>query len=193
MLMKVKKVNKHPPPPPHPTKEIHRIGPIDLKIYSLQRNPWELTKSRDFRQNYRCDFHLWSVWLHYYIWHSNGHSCYHLHIHASVADPGCLSRILILYHPVPDPRSKNSKEEEWNKTCLLFFRKKPITRPDPRVKKHRIRIRNTDTYQTVPIWFDSQLSPRHLIHSFRTVWCPRMEIGCHIHYTSPFFQQEPEL
>jgi hypothetical protein len=28
----VKKVNKHPPPP----IEIHRLGPMDLKIYSLE-------------------------------------------------------------------------------------------------------------------------------------------------------------
>ncbi len=26
-------------PMPHPEKEIHRLGPMDLKIYSLERNP----------------------------------------------------------------------------------------------------------------------------------------------------------
>ncbi len=37
--MKVKKVNIHPPPPPPPPKETHRLGPMDLKIHSLERNP----------------------------------------------------------------------------------------------------------------------------------------------------------
>jgi hypothetical protein len=32
-----KKVNKHLPPPP--PKEIHRLGPVDSKIYILERNP----------------------------------------------------------------------------------------------------------------------------------------------------------
>ncbi len=38
----------------------------------------------------------------------------------SVADPGCLSRILIL--PIPDPGSKNSnKREGWKKICCQTF------------------------------------------------------------------------
>jgi hypothetical protein len=45
---------------------IHRLGPLELKIYirSLEssKKPMtvtpQLTKSRDFRKNYLCDFHL---------------------------------------------------------------------------------------------------------------------------------------
>ena len=37
-------------------KEINRLVPIDLKIYSQERNP--LTKSQDFPQNYLCDFQV---------------------------------------------------------------------------------------------------------------------------------------
>jgi hypothetical protein len=37
---------------------------MDLKIYTLAKKPAavtrQLTKSKDFRQNYLCDFHLWS-------------------------------------------------------------------------------------------------------------------------------------
>ncbi len=55
------KGNKQPTPPP-PTKEIHSLGPMVLKIYSLERNPrlvtLQLTKFQDFLQNYLCDFHL---------------------------------------------------------------------------------------------------------------------------------------
>ncbi len=44
-------------------KEMHRLGPMGLKIYSLERNPWLWLnswqkKSQDFRQNYLCEFHL---------------------------------------------------------------------------------------------------------------------------------------
>ncbi len=43
-------------------KEIHRLCSMDLKIYSLEiKNTTvtrQLTKSRDFCQNYLCDFHL---------------------------------------------------------------------------------------------------------------------------------------
>ena len=58
---KVKKINKHLPPPPKKSIDYRRYG---FKIYSLERNPWamtmtqQLTKSRDFRHNYLCDFHL---------------------------------------------------------------------------------------------------------------------------------------
>ncbi len=46
-------------------KEIHRLGPVDLKIYTLAKNPRlhvtrKLTKSIDFHQDYLCDFHLWT-------------------------------------------------------------------------------------------------------------------------------------
>ncbi len=53
----MRKVNNPPPP-----QEIHRLGPMDLKIYSLEKKPTTVTrqlkKSRDFRHNYLCDFHL---------------------------------------------------------------------------------------------------------------------------------------
>ncbi len=43
----------------------------------------------------------------------------------SVADPGCLSRILIFTHPgsrISDPRSKNrNKREGWKKVCCHTF------------------------------------------------------------------------
>ncbi len=46
-------------------KEIHRLGPTDLKIYTLAKKlatvTRQLTKSIDFRQIYLCDFHLWAV------------------------------------------------------------------------------------------------------------------------------------
>jgi hypothetical protein len=38
-------------------KEIHRLGPM----VSLERNLRQLTKSRDFHQNYLCDYHLWNT------------------------------------------------------------------------------------------------------------------------------------
>jgi hypothetical protein len=44
---KSEKSKKTPPPPPHP-KEIHRLGPMDLKIYSLEGNPRQLTESEIF-------------------------------------------------------------------------------------------------------------------------------------------------
>jgi hypothetical protein len=43
-------------------KEIHRLGPMDLKIYTLAKtldcDSTADTKSVDFRQNYLCDFYL---------------------------------------------------------------------------------------------------------------------------------------
>jgi hypothetical protein len=51
-------------PPPPEKKEIHWLGPMNLKIYSQERNSRrQLTKSRDFHQNYLCDFHLRKTWL----------------------------------------------------------------------------------------------------------------------------------
>jgi hypothetical protein len=53
---------------------------------------------------------------------------------SSVADPGCLSRILIFVHPgsrIPNPGSKNSnKREGWKKYYLfyLFFVATNITK-----------------------------------------------------------------
>ncbi len=46
-------------------------------------------------------------------------------------------------------------------------------------------------YIPYSICFDGELSTRHLIHSFRSVWCPRTVIGGL--NTSPFFQQEKLL
>ncbi len=44
-----------------PKKEIHRLGPMDLNIYTLAKTldcDSTVTKSMDFRQNYLSDFHL---------------------------------------------------------------------------------------------------------------------------------------
>jgi hypothetical protein len=58
--MEVKKRLTNNPPPQK--KEIHRVGPMDLKIYSLERKAMTVTrwlaKSRDFRQKNLCDFLL---------------------------------------------------------------------------------------------------------------------------------------
>jgi hypothetical protein len=34
---------------------------MDFKIFSLERNLRQLTKSRDFHQNNLCDYHLWNT------------------------------------------------------------------------------------------------------------------------------------
>jgi hypothetical protein len=44
-------------------QEIHGLGPMDLQIYGIEKKTRivtrQLTKSRDFCQNYICDFHHW--------------------------------------------------------------------------------------------------------------------------------------
>ncbi len=43
--------------------EIHRLGPMDLKIHTLAKKTAtvtrQLTKSTDFYKNHLCDFHAW--------------------------------------------------------------------------------------------------------------------------------------
>ncbi len=67
----------------------------------------QLTKSRDFRQNYLCDIQL-------------------IYRNISVADPGCLSLILdpdFCPYRIPDPGSKNATKERDEKIfcCPTFF------------------------------------------------------------------------
>ncbi len=53
--------------------EIYRLGPMDLKIYNLEKKPKtvtrQLTKSQDFRQSYLCDFHLWTLCTLKILWY----------------------------------------------------------------------------------------------------------------------------
>jgi hypothetical protein len=45
-------------------KKIHRLGPMDLKIYTLAKNPrLRPTADKNYRflsKLYLCDFHLWA-------------------------------------------------------------------------------------------------------------------------------------
>jgi hypothetical protein len=51
-------------PTPLPKKSLW-LGPMDLKTIAYRKKPTtvtqQLTKSRDFRQNYLCDFHFCSL------------------------------------------------------------------------------------------------------------------------------------
>jgi hypothetical protein len=102
-------------------------------------------------------------WLHIVIWYSYMYQT-SANYRSSVADPGCLSRIPDPTFSIPDPNCLHPGSRIRIKELKYFNPKKPnsgsgswlSTHPGSRGQKgtgSRIRIRNTDRYHTLIVYY----------------------------------------